>query len=183
MFNKIQKFLTETEEKKNIVSNIFSLGVLQVASYALPLLTVPYLVRILGPEFFGLTSFATATVMYFILITEYGFNLTTTQQISIHRHNLVKLGQIFSSVMIIKMMLTIVCFVLMSILVFSFEKFSKHWEVYFISYGIVIGQALFPIWLFQGLEQMKYITFINIGSKIFFTICIFILTFYFNLNL
>jgi len=62
----------------------------------------------------------------------------------------------------------------MTILVFSFEKFSKHWEVYFISYGIVIGQVLFPIWLFQGLEQMKYISFINIGSKIFFTICIFI---------
>jgi PST family polysaccharide transporter len=174
MFNKIQSFIAQTEERKKLVSNIFSLGVLQVASYVLPLLTVPYLVRILGPEYFGLTSFATATIMYFILITEYGFNLTTTQQISIYRNDKTKLSQIFSSVMIIKIVLTFICFILMTILVFSFEKFSKHWEVYFISYGIVIGQVLFPIWLFQGLEQMKYITFINIGSKIFFTICIFI---------
>jgi PST family polysaccharide transporter len=174
MFNKIQSFIAQTEERKKLVSNIFSLGVLQVASYVLPLLTVPYLVRILGPEYFGLTSFATATIMYFILITEYGFNLTTTQQISINRNDKTKLSQIFSSVMIIKIVLTFICFILMTILVFSFEKFSKHWEVYFISYGIVIGQVLFPIWLFQGLEQMKYITFINIGSKIFFTICIFI---------
>lgn len=174
MFNKIQNYLTQTEERKKLVSNIFSLGVLQVASYVLPLLTVPYLVRVLGPEFFGLTSFATATIMYFILITEYGFNLTTTQQISIHRNDKSKLSQIFSSVMIIKIVLAILCFIMMTILVFSFKKFSNHWEVYFISYGIVIGQVLFPIWLFQGLEQMKYITFINIGSKIFFTICIFI---------
>jgi PST family polysaccharide transporter len=174
MFNKIQNFLIQTEERKKLVSNIFSLGVLQVASYVLPLLTVPYLVRVLGPEFFGLTSFATATIMYFILITEYGFNLTTTQQISIHRNDKSKLSQIFSSVMMIKIVLAILCFIMMTILVFSFKKFSIHWEVYFISYGIVVGQVLFPIWLFQGLEQMKYITFINIGSKIFFTICIFI---------
>jgi PST family polysaccharide transporter len=174
MFKKIQKILTETEEKKKLVSNIFSLGVLQVASYILPLFTVPYLVRVLGPEFFGLTSFASATVMYFILITEYGFNLTTTRQISIYRNDLNKLNQIFSSVMIIKILLTIFCFILMTIVVFSFEKFRHHWEVYFISYGIVVGQVLFPIWLFQGLEQMKYITLINLGTKIFFTICIFI---------
>jgi PST family polysaccharide transporter len=174
MFSKVQNFLTKSEEKKKLVGNIFSLGVLQVASYILPLLTVPYLVRVLGPEYFGLTSFATAMIMYFILITEYGFNLTTTQQISINRDNKTKLSQIFSSVMIIKILLMIVCFILMCIIIFSFKKFSKHWEVYFISYGIVIGQVLFPVWLFQGLEQMKYITLINIGSKIFFTICIFI---------
>lgn len=169
-FNK----LIDTKEKKKFLASFFSLATLQCLNYILPLLTLPYLVRILGAEKFGILAFATAIIGYFIVLTDYGFNFTATREISLNSENIEKLNEIFSSVMIIKFILFVISLLLLTILIIFFEKFNTDPLLYYLTFGTVLGQVLFPIWFFQGIEQMKYITIINIVAKLLFTIAIFV---------
>lgn len=162
------------KDKKRLLSNFFSLSVLQAFTYILPLLTLPYLVRVLGVEKFGLVMFAQAFIMFFNILVDYGFNLSATREVAIHRDDKDKLTEIFSSVMIIRTLLIFISLIILNIIIFSFEKFSDDRELYQLTFLWVIGQAMFPIWYFQGIEKMKYITIVNITSKVLFTILIFI---------
>lgn len=171
----ISKLRAISDDKKRLISNFFSLSVLQGANYLLPLITLPYLVRVLGPEKFGLIAFAQAFIQFFVILTDYGFSLSATREISIHRENKQKVSEIFCSVMVIRFSLAILSFIILLLIVFGFGKFRNDWQIYFLTFGIVVGQVLFPVWLFQGMERMKYIAFLNIVSKLFFTVSIFVI--------
>jgi len=163
----------ESDNKKRLKSNFMYLSFLQGANYFLPLLTFPYLVKVLGVEYFGVLAFATALVAYFGVVTDYGFNLTATKEISLYREDKNKVEEIFSAVMSIKLLLLLLSFLVLYALTLMFESLYAYQEIYLLTFGNIVGQVLFPIWFFQGMEQMKYITYLNLISKSIFTLAIF----------
>jgi len=91
--------------KNRLLTNFFSLSILQAVNMFLPLLTFPYLTRILSIEKFGLLMFAQSFILYFLILVDFGFNYSATREISIHRDDRKKISEIFSSVIQVKIIL------------------------------------------------------------------------------
>lgn len=165
--------MINNNDKKKLISNFLSLSTVRILNYILPFITVPYLVRVLGPDRFGLIAFSQAFIQYFNLISDYGFDLSATREISINRDDKKMVSAIFSSVMLLKMVFTILGFLILCLLVFNIDKFAKEKLLYLLTFGIVLGNVLFPIWFFRGIEKMKLIVMINILSKVIYVVSIF----------
>lgn len=151
-----------------------SLGVLQAANYILPLITLPYLVRVLGAANFGLIAFAQAFMLYFGALTDYGFNLTATRQIAAGRDDAREVSRIFCAVMAAKVVLLIGSFVIMTALVLAIPKFRPDLPVYYAAFLAVVGMVMFPVWYYQGMERMKHITALNVSARTIATLAIFV---------
>src|SRR5690606_26056547 len=137
MIKSVENFRNVVKNKdfKKVSTNFFYLFIPNVTNFVLPLVTFPYLVSRLGVEKFGLLAFVTSIISYFLIFTDYGFNLTATRQISIHRGNKEKINEIVSSVFIIKFLLIVLSLVLLFIVVSVVPKFQEHSLIYFCAFG------------------------------------------------
>ncbi|GAB4381879.1 oligosaccharide flippase family protein [Methanothermobacter thermautotrophicus] len=166
--------LIRSEEYRVLAENFLSLSTLQVLVYIIPFITLPYLTRVLGVYNYGLVNFAIAFNTYFIIITDYGFNLSAVREISVNREDPHRVSEIFSSVMLIKGILATLSFCILLLVILNIPRFSVNWQVYIFAFGLVIGNVIFPTWFYQGMERMKYITVLNVLTNLIFLAAIFI---------
>lgn len=157
-----------------LLKNFTFLSVNSGLSFVLQLLLIPYLTRQLGLVNFGMVAFGQVVCLYLGVVVDYGFAYSGTRQVSINRHSKRKLSHIFSSILNAKILLGIIVTGLTAVLFFFVPKFNTHYSFFILCFPIVFGQMLIPLWFFQGMEQMKYITVFNSISKILSAIVIFL---------
>ncbi|MDQ6678288.1 MAG: oligosaccharide flippase family protein, partial [Acidobacteriota bacterium] len=147
---------------------------MQFSGYALPLISLPYLSRVLSTEKFGLIAFAQTFIWYFLAFTEYGFNLTATRSIAVMRDQPEELTRIFSAVMMAKFLLTVVGFGLFCVTVLAVPSLRPNWVLYLIAFVTVIANLLFPLWLFQGLQTMQHVAIRDVAAKLLSLVLLFV---------
>ena len=153
--------------------NFFSLSMINGVSYLLALVTMPYLIRVLGEERYGAYLFIYTVAQYLLLAGNYGFRFSVTRQISVHRDDKNRVNEIFNATIVARLIisLAVVLPVLAAVALFMD---GDDVLMYIFALGIVFGDILIPVWLFQGLEEMKYLTIVNVISKFVFAGLIFI---------
>ena len=173
MIEKVKSF-KQNRELCTLIANFSYLSLLQMASYAFPFITMPYLARVIGVEGFGKIAFASALMLWFITIADWGFNYTATRDVAKNRDNKEKISEIFSNVFWARILLMFLSFILLSFCILLVPKFRENMAVIFLSFLMIPGHIMFPDWFFQAMERMKYITILNVLSKTLFTIAVFL---------
>lgn len=166
--------IAKNKEAKTVAQNFAWLSILQVAGYAFPLITMPYLAKVIGVEGFGKIAFAAAIMIWIQTITDWGFNLIATRDVAQNRDNHQKVSEIFSNVLWARCLLMVVSFIILLLLIAVIPKFREDWAVILVTFLMIPGHILFPEWFFQAIERMKYITILNVLMKLIFTIAVFI---------
>lgn len=159
---------------KKIIENFSYLSALQVFNMLLPLITYPYIIGVLGQEKYGLVIFAQTVASYLVIFVSFGFNISATKEVSIQRENRLKLIEIISSVFIIKIVLFLISLGILFFLIFFIPQAKSYEALFVFSTWAVLYDVVFPIWYFQGIEKMKYITYITLISRFLFLGLIFV---------
>jgi Membrane protein involved in the export of O-antigen and teichoic acid len=127
---------------------------------------VPFLVRVLGPAGYGRLAFAQAFAQYFVVLTDYGFNLSATRAIVLAGPDTVRRSEIFSAVLSAKLGLCVLGFVLMSAISAAVPSFHDRYPLFLACYLAVVGNVLFPVWLYQGLQRMGVIPIFSVAGRV-----------------
>jgi PST family polysaccharide transporter len=165
----------QLRNNKIVLTNFSYLTILQFFILLFPFITYPYLLRVLGFDVYGKVIFAQTIATNIAILINFGFNVSGTNNIACNRKNISKLSQIVSSIYSIKFVIWLICLLIYFILIHVIPFLQTDRWLYMIAFFVTFNDLLFPIWFFQGIEKMKYITFINISVRSLFVVFIFFL--------
>ncbi len=163
-----------SRDGRTLILNFGYLSILQIVSYIFPLITMPYLARVIGVAGFGQVTFGAAIAGWLMTIVDWGFTSTATRDVARCRDNIQQVSKIYSDVLWARLFLMFVSFAFLCGFVFLIPKFYESRRIIFASVLSIPGYILFPDWLFQALERMKFTTLFNLTIKFVFTCLVFL---------
>ncbi|HMG68530.1 MAG TPA: flippase [Chitinophagaceae bacterium] len=167
-------FIMASGDSKKLLSNFIALGIIQGANFVLPVLVMPFVIRRIGPDLFGVVSVAQVVMIFLSTVSDYGFNLTATRDIAFFREDKEKISRIFSNVLASKFMICGLTFLLLLLLIPVIPVLKNHYILYLLGFVYVIGQSALVGWFFQGMEKMQYITISTLIARLLFVALVFV---------
>ncbi|WP_377100357.1 flippase [Mucilaginibacter calamicampi] len=158
--------------RTTILKNITSLVSIQIANYLLPVISVPVIWRVIGADKFGVINYATAIAGYFVLIVNYGFDLTATRKVAQNKNDTKVITELFSTVLWCKVLLFLVTLVLFLCCFAVVPFFVAEWKAMIFSYIFVISWIITPNWLYQGMQELHRVAVFNVVMKLLFTVAV-----------
>ena len=158
----------------NLKKNVIYSSILTTANYVFPLLTYPYVSRILGVDKIGICNFVDSIINYFMLISMMGISIIGIREIANNKNDQTKLDNTFSSLFFINTISTVIMLIILIITINIVPQLYEHKDLMYIGALKLLFNYLLVEWLYKGLENFKFITTRTIITKCLYVIAIFI---------
>lgn len=156
--------------KKNFLYSSF----LTLTNYIFPLLTFPYVSRVLGAESIGKYNFIDNIIQIFIIVSMLGISTVGVREIAQNRISQERLNKSFTALLIFNALSTLIAITLLSILLFTIPKFVDYRNLFIVGGLKLLSTFLLIDWFYRGLEDFKFITQRTLIVRILFVASVFI---------
>lgn len=160
-------FLKKNSVKKNYIYNLLY----QILTIIIPLITTPYLSRVLGAENIGIYSFTISIMTYFILFGSLGVAMYGQREIAYVQNDVKKRSKIFFEIFFMRCITLGISLFIFYITFCSKGQYSIYYKILILE---IIANAIDISWYFQGLEEFKKTVMRNTIVKLISVICIFV---------
>ncbi|MDC8829558.1 oligosaccharide flippase family protein [Alteromonas gilva] len=161
--------------KKNLFSDAFFYSLIQISNFLIPVITLPYVTRVVGVDNYGLLEIAFVFTSIFVIAIKYGFEYTATRTISKNADNNSLLSKVFYEYLYAKLIILLFCFTMFFALSYYVEIISKYKFLFFITFITIIGDFLIPGWFLRGVGKVKTVAIFLFFSKLLTLPLIFLL--------
>lgn len=156
-------FMSENKSLKvNSVLNIIK----TIANIAFPLITFPYISRVLLPENVGKVSFGASFVSYFSLVASLGITTYAIRECSAVRKDRTRLGVIASEIFSINLCTTLIAYILLAVSLLTLHQLDSYRNLIIIQSSVIIFNTLGADWLNSAMEDFMYITIRSIAFQL-----------------
>lgn len=162
-------------KRKTFFNNAAMLYIMTAAQYVFPLLTFPYLTRVLGPDYYGIVTYLTATLTYVRVLNKFGFGLSSTKLVAQSQDDKARVGVILGTTIQASSFISMITISIYTIFVFTIPIMRQHMLM---AYLYLIGatlEILLPDFLFLGLQRTSSITMRYIAAETLSTALTFVL--------
>lgn len=159
----------------NVIKNTTMLYLMNIAKIIFPLLSLPYLTRVLSVECYGVVSYVKGVMLYMQIIVDFGFLLFSTKEVVKYRNDKEKVGAIVGNTVCAKFLLALCALIVLVIMTLTIPMLQGNFAYTMLSFVTVVLSILLLDFLFQGIEKMEVITIRFVIMKVISTFMTFIL--------
>jgi PST family polysaccharide transporter len=159
---------------KRIIYNILNFVLFRFTNYLVPLLTIPYIMQKVGAGRFGILGFAQTIIIFLFIVVDYGIDISGVQIIAQNRHIKEKRDEHYCIIQSMRIILMMVCFIFLNLLGVLWQEVRIHYLIYLFSFIMIPARILQSIWFYTGMEEFRYLNYINFTARILYLAGIFI---------
>lgn len=158
----------------SLKKNFLYSSILTTSNYIFPLITYPYVSRILGVTNIGLYNFADSIINYFIMFSVMGIGIIGIREIAGTQDDQENRNKVFSNLFILNASLTVIALAILIVCILTVPDLYNNKELMYVGVLKLVSNLFLIDWFYKGLEKFKYITNITLSIKFLYVISVFI---------